>query len=317
MKLIALVCFLLCINFLKAQDQLFKVDNSKLEVKIIEITPNEIKYKLFTYQDGPTIIIAKSDVALIIYQNGVHEVITKPVEQSQTNNTNTQNNFPTYEERRLERQKKEDKEFEELTSTKNLVGLNVMEILNGGVGITYLREFNSYLNVYVPLTIGATDPFLNQLSYELVGGGNYSFKYTKKTYEVGLGINLQTSGKKKVTHFIGPYVSYAQLVGNYDINYSVYNNQTGNYTYINEQNDFTMKRINFMLNNGVLMRPTKNFNIMLNLAVGYRKDEFTKNDPNVILNNNINNNYYQPVNTTLKGFPINAFKFGVTFGYRF
>ena len=32
-----------------AQDELYKKDNTKLEVKILEISPTEIKYKLCTY----------------------------------------------------------------------------------------------------------------------------------------------------------------------------------------------------------------------------------------------------------------------------
>ncbi len=67
-----------------AQDQLFKKDNSKTDVKILEVTPNEIKYKLFTYQDGPTITVLKSEVALIIYQNGTHETFNTPPPAAQS-----------------------------------------------------------------------------------------------------------------------------------------------------------------------------------------------------------------------------------------
>ncbi len=63
-----------------SQDQLFKKDNTKLDVKILEINPTEIKYKLFNDEDGPTITVLKSEVALIIYKNGMHEVITAPSE---------------------------------------------------------------------------------------------------------------------------------------------------------------------------------------------------------------------------------------------
>ena len=54
-----------------SQDQLFKKDNTKVDVKILEINPTEIKYKLFNDEDGPTIRVLKSDVALIIYKNGM------------------------------------------------------------------------------------------------------------------------------------------------------------------------------------------------------------------------------------------------------
>jgi len=80
MRVILFCALVSLLSALRAQDQLFKKDNTKLDVKILEINPTEIKYKLFTYQDGPLIIISKKDVALIIYQNGTHEVINTPSE---------------------------------------------------------------------------------------------------------------------------------------------------------------------------------------------------------------------------------------------
>ncbi len=314
MKFVIAMCVLLITNIVFAQDQLFKKDNSKIEVKILEITPTEIKYKLFSYQDGPTIIVAKTDVALIIYQNGVHEVISTTVA---TNNPNQNPPTPllqTYEEMRAEKQKNEEDKYKELTSTKNFVGLNIMDILNGGLSVMYLREFNSYLNVYVPISVGLADPYLNQSSFRLINGRS-NFNYTRKTIEVGLGINWQTSGKQKVSHFIGPFVSFAQLVGNYDIGYSTYNQQ-GYYTTTSVKNDFVMNRINVMINNGILIRATKNFNIVLNAAIGYRTDDFVKNDPAKAFNS-VNPTYNYNFNTSVENVAVNAFKFGLTLGYRF
>lgn len=56
-----------------AQDLLIKRDSSKIEVKIVEINPTEISYKLFSYLDGPLIVIHKNEVHEIIFQNGQHE----------------------------------------------------------------------------------------------------------------------------------------------------------------------------------------------------------------------------------------------------
>ena len=71
---LSLTCAL--ISQLRAQDQLFKKDNSKLEVKIIEINPEVIKYKLYANLSGPIYSENKSNVSLIIYESGKHEVIT-------------------------------------------------------------------------------------------------------------------------------------------------------------------------------------------------------------------------------------------------
>ncbi len=82
MKYLSILCALFIGGNLISQDQLFKKDNTKIEVKILEINPTEIKYKLFNYEDGPIITVLKSDVALIIYKNGMHEVITASSEIS-------------------------------------------------------------------------------------------------------------------------------------------------------------------------------------------------------------------------------------------
>lgn len=66
-----------------AQDQLFKKDNSKTEIRVLEISADEIKYKLFNYQDGPTITVLKSEVTLIIYQDGRHQTFQAQEPQPQ------------------------------------------------------------------------------------------------------------------------------------------------------------------------------------------------------------------------------------------
>lgn len=314
-----IIYFLLCITGMSnAQDQIFKRDNSKVDAKIIEINQNEIKYKLFTYQDGPTIIVAKQEVVLIIYQNGVHEVINA---SSTSNNTqelpmiiysnNYNGNVPN-------RDSIEKEAVKELLSTKNLVSFNMMEPINGSFGLSYIREFaNNYLHVYVPITVGFAAPYFTQGINTLFSGNNYSynnsnstsisdFRYSNKTYEIGLGIHLQTSGKRAVTHFIGPYVGTSQFTGTYSKSERIFDTN-GNYLgYENSNNNFTMSRTYIMLDNGVLFRVNKNFNIMLLAGLGYHIDTYQSvDDPTKAVNYNRNQ------------MPLNAFKFGLSFGYRF
>lgn len=67
----------------KAQDIIVKNDKTELKAKILEITDAAIKYKKFEMQDGPIYSILKTDVFMIIYQNGTKEYMdnkqTKPV----------------------------------------------------------------------------------------------------------------------------------------------------------------------------------------------------------------------------------------------
>ncbi len=304
-------------GFAYAQDQLFKKDNTKLEVKILEINQNEIKYKLFTYQDGPTIIVAKSDVALIIYQNGVHEVLNTPAPA-------TQNPTVVYLQNQgygpaISRVKTDSIEFSKLVATKNLISTNVLDPLNGSLSISYLREFaHNYINVYVPLSVGFANPYFTQTTSSLFNGNFNSyyyatnngfsvsnFKYTRKTFDVGLGIHFQTSGEHAVTHFVGPYVGIAQFTGTYTQSNYFYDPNYGNSTYDLNDRSFVMNRVYVMLDNGLLFRITKNFNIMMLVAAGYHIDTY------------LDNNLTKAMNSSKNQFPINAYKFSISFGYRF
>lgn len=316
-----LIYLLFCATSISyAQDQLFKKDNSKVDVKILEINQNEIKYKLFTYQDGPTITISKKDVALIIYQNGVHEVINTPVEVAEVITTTTPmivyNNV--YRGARVNQDSLDKVAFKDLTSNKHLISFNMLEPLNGSVSLNYLTEFaNNYLNIYVPVSVGFANPYFTQQTNNLFSGGNnyygngtsgtnYSisnYKFSSKAFEAGIGIHFQTSGKHAVTHFIGPYVGMAQFNGTYDQTTNSYNNNTNTYSKANLA--FTMNRLYVLLDNGFLFRATKNFNIILLAGVGYHIDTYKINDPTKATNYNTNQ------------LPLNAFKLGLSFGYRF
>ena len=279
-----------------SQDQLFKKDNTKLDVKILEINQNEIKYKLFNYLEGPTIIISKSDVALIIYQNGTHEAIITKIDPIVINENPKINTYVSNKENDIA--KLED--FKKLTSTKNLISINIMEPLNGTFSVSYLREFaHNNANIYIPVSVGFSEPYMNQSFLNTFYNQNRNnisdYKFKNKTFEIGLGVHFQTSGKRAFTHFIGPYVAMAQYTGTYIEN--IYSTNS-NYYVPSEKIDhsFVLNRTYIMLNNGFLFRATKNFNIILNAALGVKKDYY------------VSNSYT---------FPITAFKFGLSFGYRF
>ena len=60
-----------------AQDIILKKDGSEIEAKVLEITDQQIKYKDFDFQSGPTRNINISDVFMITYENGQKEVFNK------------------------------------------------------------------------------------------------------------------------------------------------------------------------------------------------------------------------------------------------
>ena len=60
----------LCISTALAQDVIVKHDGSTILSKVIKIGTNEVEYKKFSNQNGPTYSILKSDILSINYENG-------------------------------------------------------------------------------------------------------------------------------------------------------------------------------------------------------------------------------------------------------
>ena len=72
MKKVTLVlfCFLLVNSASNAQDLLILKDGSDIQVKVLEVLVDEIKYKKFSNIDGPTYTMEKDFVFMIKYANG-------------------------------------------------------------------------------------------------------------------------------------------------------------------------------------------------------------------------------------------------------
>ena len=69
--------FVLSSMYVFAQDIILKQDGSEIKVKVLEITDQQVKYKDYDFQSGPTRNINVSDVFMITYENGQKEVFKK------------------------------------------------------------------------------------------------------------------------------------------------------------------------------------------------------------------------------------------------
>ncbi len=58
-----------------SQDFIVKKTGDEVKVKILELTPEFIKFKKFNNEDGPTHTIKKKDVFMVKYANGETEVL--------------------------------------------------------------------------------------------------------------------------------------------------------------------------------------------------------------------------------------------------
>ena len=64
------MCFIVLTSACFAQDVIVTRDAKKINAKVMEVNAENIKYKLFEYQDGPTYTLPRSNIVSIIYQNG-------------------------------------------------------------------------------------------------------------------------------------------------------------------------------------------------------------------------------------------------------
>jgi hypothetical protein len=185
-----------------SQDILVKRDSSKIEAKVLEIRPNEIKYKYFNYQDGPVLVIDRNEIAYIIYPNGQSERF--PLVLPQTNL-----NLP----RIIENQR------DDSTRTPAKIGDYIK--LNLQVATVV---YNSYCNLP------------RKGYYGMTSTDDYARASSKQNVTFNLGINLVLGKSPYIKHFIG--VNYLRTKGEFyhdysGIGYSSHAKYTSYVSYIN------------------------------------------------------------------------------------
>ena len=86
MKHILAVLLLFVATMLSAQTQnhdlIITHSSERIDAVIIEVTSTEIKYKQADFQTGPTFVLAKSEIASIIYSNGQVQTFQQQAAQS-------------------------------------------------------------------------------------------------------------------------------------------------------------------------------------------------------------------------------------------
>ena len=71
MKRLVLIIALICIaGITKAQDVIVKKDKTEIQALVIRVDDENIEYKKWNNQSGPTFVISVNKVALIQYRNG-------------------------------------------------------------------------------------------------------------------------------------------------------------------------------------------------------------------------------------------------------
>lgn len=74
-----------------AQDIVVTMDAKSIKAKVLEINDQEIKYKDFENPDGPIYVMKKSEINMIVYQNGKVETFNNIPNENQNYNQNSNN----------------------------------------------------------------------------------------------------------------------------------------------------------------------------------------------------------------------------------
>jgi hypothetical protein len=272
-----------------SQDILYTATGSKLKAKVVEINTKDIKYKDYANIDGPTYVIAKTDIVLISYSNGSTEIINPDAPALLPKKAEP---APVVSETRPRVPEKSKKSIYYLNP--NLLSINALALANGDVTLMYDREF---ANQHVGLTVLGGYNFnsrmgaLNAAIFDSRDGA-------KKNYDVGLGINLMPKTTKRVQYFagiLGKYMSY---------NYKNIIDTTNNQLKYENAKGFQLA---IMITQGWTYRISPNFNFKLFGAFG-----IPVNYPQL--------NYYS---TSSSGRIVNPYRslpkiyIGYCFGYRF
>jgi len=278
-KYILILIVIGSINLCKAQDQLFKKDNSKLLVKVTEVSPEEIKYKLFNNLNGPTYVVSKSEVALLIYENGQHEVMNTSAEPLAT----------------PQRPMKPQSGMNKSDSLKyykyqSSLALNFFSFINSEVGLIYQREFlKSNLNIIIPIAVGLDKPIMTESIYFQNGNGGIQLK--NKLFEVGFGINYYPSLRFPVNYYVGPAFRYMQYACKQT--YTYYTPSTPpSYPNYNTPNTIvkhgTLSSYCYSITNGFIFRTRSR--LMLNLfgSLGFKSDVISTKIVDPVSNREIN-----------------------------
>ena len=79
--------FQLLTNFGYSQDNIILKNGDEIKAKVLEVTTDQIKYKKWDNQEGPTYSAEKSDIFMIQYKNGTKDVFNNATSTSNTLNS--------------------------------------------------------------------------------------------------------------------------------------------------------------------------------------------------------------------------------------
>jgi len=234
---LSLILFLFALGFSSfSQDIMYLKDGSKEEAKVLEITSQDISYKKSSNPEGPTYVINREEVVLITFANGEYELI---------------GTVATVRMEKTPKEKPFTKDF-----ARNIFAFHLFDVVFGDIAFSYERILaDGRIGLKFPVAFG----------FYGYHPENTPFDFNNLFYS-GMGINFYPGGQGKVRYFVGPNLRMG--VGR-SADYYYYYDEWGNYYYDEyyEKNSFYMK---YLVDNGIMIMPTRNLSISAILSLGIR-----------------------------------------------
>jgi hypothetical protein len=312
MKTFILLALMLSTQLIKSQDLIVKLDSSKLQTAIIEISPTEIIYKLFNYNDGPLIRVSKNQIAYIVFKNGAVERYNAVSSATKLALGQTLD-FCEQTTSIILSPEEKDAKCEKLYKYNNYVGFNHMAFLNNCLGFNYMRDIKLLnLIINIPISIGYDKPVVTNSLYK----GSYieasdNFNYNRLNYQFGLSALFTPNMKRQVNFLVGPSFYYSSFNVSTELNYTIQGFPSQTF-----KNDFEIRRKNYGVNVGLMQRFNERFNMVAIITLGYKIDVYNEKDPYGIEFIESNNGSYNHHNSSTQNNNVYA-NFMWTFGYRF
>lgn len=304
------------INIAYAQDIMVRNDSTKIKASVLEINPNEIKYKLFNYDDGPKIICKKEDIAYIIYKNGSVDRFATITINPLNSNTYEPNKYNLdHVPVTVYNPEKKIKTCEKLYIKKNYLGFNYIAFLNTCLGFNYMRDIKkANLIINIPFAFGLGSPAItNSLYSRNYLDGTSTTKYDLLKYQVGISTLFAPSMTREVNFLMGPSFNFSEYKMSVNTKYTTTSALQNQYNDGKFKNQFVLHREHYGINVGFLARFSEKVNMNMLITFGYKKDSYSQNDPYGI--EQINSSAKYPLTAQDNVMPYVNFAWSV--GYRF
>lgn len=215
------------------QDKIYLIDNSVVNAKVTEVGTTEIKYKKAENLTGPDYVMPKSMIAMIIYENGTHEVINASQTTGHTQDEYEMTTILPYYQ-----------------AGKNLLSLNYFDLIYKNVSLSYTRFLCKYrFSLNANLSVGFTQ---NNNNYN---NGNSFLYFDKDYFHSSFAVNYFPTGMNKVSYYTG-----LSIMAGMGAEYI--------YDYYNPSYLETKSYYGFYVNNGVQFNLTQHFNMRTSLSLG-------------------------------------------------